>query len=433
MSQEASHSEFPSGAGDVALGVEQLIKETNEDLKNFRVEQSDLRSLISAVLNENRQLTGELGKYKKVVFSSSKEKLQERLHITNNALSNAIAQIEALKKEKHCLHTLQECSQRTIKNMETELESYRAQLSPGGIDEMAQTYTKTIKMLETRLSGQQEELRTQAKLIKVLHEHKQRCGEQIDQLQCQLKDRLHHVDIREDNQTKVTSLQKKLREFEKSLLQTRTLLEESKKREVEAMRKVQDAITISEAAVHEKDEAEKRAESYKEEARNLAFNIGSIMDEAANRVDNEVTQLKTKLAEKDKIIASIREKHKSAIDILESRSNRLSLKYKEALKQNEMLEMQVQSCNKRLIELEQCTFHDETHNLQSKKDYESQMENYLHSYKELKSHYKELLQDLTNKFKAVIENLQREKCELQADNDMFKSGAVGDGIGKLSS
>lgn len=61
------------------------------------------------------------------------------------------------------------------------------------------------------------------------------------------------------------------------------------------------------------------------------------------------------------------------------------------------------------------------------------MENYLHSYKELKSHYKELLQDLTNKFKAVIENLQREKCELQADNDMFKSGAVGDGIGKLSS
>ncbi|XP_023169139.2 golgin subfamily A member 6-like protein 2 isoform X3 [Drosophila hydei] len=416
MSQEASHSEFPSsGAGDVALGVEQLIKETNEDLKNFRVEQSDLRSLISAVLNENRQLTGELGKYKKVVFSSSKEKLQERLHITNNALSNAIAQIEALKKEKHCLHTLQECSQRTIKNMETELESYRAQLSPGGIDEMAQTYTKTIKMLETRLSGQQEELRTQAKLIKVLHEHKQRC------------------DIREDNQTKVTSLQKKLREFEKSLLQTRTLLEESKKREVEAMRKVQDAITISEAAVHEKDEAEKRAESYKEEARNLAFNIGSIMDEAANRVDNEVTQLKTKLAEKDKIIASIREKHKSAIDILESRSNRLSLKYKEALKQNEMLEMQVQSCNKRLIELEQCTFHDETHNLQSKKDYESQMENYLHSYKELKSHYKELLQDLTNKFKAVIENLQREKCELQADNDMFKSGAVGDGIGKLSS
>lgn len=173
---------------------------------------------------------------------------------------------------------------------------------------MAQTYTKTIKMLETRLSGQQEELRTQAKLIKVLHEHKQRCGEQIDQLQCQLKDRLHHVDIREDNQTKVTSLQKKLKEFEKSLLQTRTLLEESKKREVEAMRKVQDAITISEAAVHEKDEAEKRAESYKEEARNLAFNIGSIMDEAANRVDNEVTQLKTKLAEKDKIIASIREK-----------------------------------------------------------------------------------------------------------------------------
>lgn len=93
------------------------------------MEQSDLRSLISAVLLENRQLTGELGKYKRVVWSSSSEKLQERLDITNNALTKAMDQIEALKKEKHCLNTLQECSERTIKNMEAELDSCRAQLS----------------------------------------------------------------------------------------------------------------------------------------------------------------------------------------------------------------------------------------------------------------------------------------------------------------
>lgn len=113
------------------MGVERLIKETNEDLKNFREEQSDLRSLISAVLHENRQLTGELGKYKRAVCSSSSEKLQERLDMTSNALTKAMDQIEALKKEKLCLHTLQECSQRTIKNMEAELDSCRAQLSQG--------------------------------------------------------------------------------------------------------------------------------------------------------------------------------------------------------------------------------------------------------------------------------------------------------------
>ncbi|XP_017874212.1 PREDICTED: golgin subfamily A member 6-like protein 22 [Drosophila arizonae] len=430
MSQEASHFEFPSGAGEVALGVERLIKETNEDLKNFRVEQSDLRSLISAVLLENRQLTGELGKYKRVVWSSSSEKLQERLDITNNALTKAMDQIEALKKEKHCLNTLQECSQRTIKNMEAELDSCRAQLSNGDNEQMVQSYNKAIKVLEGRLAAQQEELRTQAKLIKALHEHKQRCGEQIDHLQSQLKDRHRGEVTREDNQAKVTSLQKQIREFEKSLQHTRALLDESKKREIEAMRKVQDAIAISEAAVREKDEAEKRAASYKEEASNLAFNIGTIMDEAAKRVDNEVAQLKTKIAEKDKTIALIRERmktqmveHKTAIELFESRNNRLSLKYKEALRQNEKLEMQVESCNKRLIELEQCAFNDETHYLASKKGYESQIHDYMLSYKALKSHYKQVLNDLTKRFERVIE---KQKYELQADNDLL-SGAVGDG------
>lgn len=173
---------------------------------------------------------------------------------------------------------------------------------------MVQTYNKAIKVLEARLAAQQEELRTQAKLIKALHEHKQRCGEQIDHLQSQLKDRHHGEGTREDNQAKVTSLQKQIRDFEKALQHTRSLLDESKKREIEAMRKVQDAIAVSEAAVREKDEAEKRAESYKEEASNLAFNIGTIMDEAAKRVDNEVAQLKAKIVEKDKTIALIRDR-----------------------------------------------------------------------------------------------------------------------------
>lgn len=57
--------------------------------------------------------------------------------------------------------------------------------------------------------------------------------------------------------------------------------------------------------------------------------------------------------------------HKTAIELLESRNKRLSLKYNEALQQNEKLEMQVESCNKRLIELEQCAFNDETHHLAS--------------------------------------------------------------------
>lgn len=117
--------------------MERLIKETNEDLKNFRVEQSDLRSLISAVLSENRHLTGELGKFKKVMCTKSSENIQERLHFANDALVKAMAQIEALKKEQRSLQTLQECSQRTIKSMEIELNNYRALLPQGGNDQVS--------------------------------------------------------------------------------------------------------------------------------------------------------------------------------------------------------------------------------------------------------------------------------------------------------
>lgn len=113
---------------------------------------------------------------------------------------------------------------------------------------------------------------------------------------------------RDDEQMKISSLQKQLRELEKSLRYTQSLLDQSTKREALAMQKVQESLGLCDTAVQEKEEAEKRAEAYKEEATQLATNIGSIMDEAAKRVDSEVDQLKTKLVEKDKIICSLREK-----------------------------------------------------------------------------------------------------------------------------
>lgn len=158
------------------------------------------------------------------------------------------------------------------------------------------------------MAAQQEEIRTQADVIKALHAHKQRCGEQIQQLEFKLKSREQNSSAQEDYQNKITAQQKQLKEVEKSLRYTRTLLDQSTKREALAMQKVQESLALCDTAVLEKEEAEKRAEAYKEEATQLATNIGSIMDEAAKRVDSEVDLLKAKLVEKDKIISSLREK-----------------------------------------------------------------------------------------------------------------------------
>lgn len=120
----------------MAQCVERLIKETNDDLKNFRAEQSNLRAHISTVLDENQNLTSELSKYKQMMGSGDTKDIHQRLTFTGDALSKAMAQIESLQKERRCLLKMQECSERTINNMESELNSYRAQLPSENNDQV---------------------------------------------------------------------------------------------------------------------------------------------------------------------------------------------------------------------------------------------------------------------------------------------------------
>jgi len=55
----------------------------------------------------------------------------------------------------------------------------------------------------------------------------------------------------------------------------------------------------------------------------------------------------------------------------------------------------------------------------------------LHAYKDLKVHYIELINDLTKKFEVEFSRMQRENCELQAENEILRNGPAGDGIGKF--
>ncbi|KAM8704647.1 hypothetical protein ACLKA7_009155 [Drosophila subpalustris] len=435
MTQEANNNAFPSCAEEVAAYVEQLVRQTNEDLRNFRLEQSALHSHISSMLDDNQNLSSKLEKYHKMTIADDVEELKQQLCFSNDALSKAMAQIERFKKDRQCRDQIQECADRTIKNMETELQSYRTQLSKG---DNKHIYDKSIKFLEHKLSVQQEKINTQANLIQVLNEQKQHCAEQIQELQAELKLRKHDTDDREENEATITSLRKQLKDCEKSLQHSRALLEKSTKREKIAMLKVQEAIGVSEAAVREKEDAEKLAETYKEEAAHLATNIGSIMDEAAKRVDNEVEQLKSKLSKRDKTILSLRERlnsqvveHKSLVESLEDRYNRMTQKYVQTLKLNEKLETHVEDCNKRLIEMEQCTLKKEEHPLKNKNDNDPPLEYYLHAYKDLKAHYKNILNDLTKRFETEFQSIHKEKCELQAENEILRNGPAGDGVGKF--
>ncbi|EDV54230.2 uncharacterized protein Dere_GG12554 [Drosophila erecta] len=418
MTQQENKQAILSSVREMAEGVDRLVRD-----------QAHLKVHLNGVLDENRRLDHELAKCKSILARGDYQELKHRLLLSNNALDAAKKQVDELTKERNSLKSMHDFSKQTIETMEMDLKNYRVHLQLSGDDQVIQRYSKVVKMLEAKVVDQQNEIRTQAETIKALHDHKQHSGEQLLQLHAQLRDR-------EQSESKVSILQKQLKEYEVSLRHTHNLLMESTRRETNAMRKVEEAIILSEEANKEKMEATKLAEAYKEEFTQLATNIGTIMDEASTRVDVEVDQLKNMLKQKDTLIITIKEKlkkqavdHKSVVHMLETRNNRLEQKYKEVLKQNDKLEVELEVNCRRLGELERSlneVYGEDAHDARIKRHYESQMEHCLMEHKKMKAKYREGMEDITQRFESEIYKLREDNSLLLAENELLKSGAAGD-------
>lgn len=76
-------------------------------------------------------------------------------------------------------------------------------------------------------------------------------------------------------------------------------IEERYEREKCALQKVQEALSIAEAAVVDKEDAQKRERVVKEECDNLASTIGQVMDEAAKKVETDMDALRKRFSEKE--------------------------------------------------------------------------------------------------------------------------------------
>jgi len=120
----------------MAEGVERLVRDTNQDLRNFRQEQANMREHVNDMLDENRRLTSELAKCRNTLANGDYQDMKQRLLLTNNALDAAKKQVEELLKERKSLQAMQDFSKRTIENMELELRNYRVQLKQSGDDQV---------------------------------------------------------------------------------------------------------------------------------------------------------------------------------------------------------------------------------------------------------------------------------------------------------
>lgn len=117
--------------------MDRLVQATNEDLRLFQQEQAQLRDKIKEVVKDNNWLNSELARYQRLMAGGDYKDLSKRLKLTSEALETSKHQVEALLKERRSLLAMQDCSQRTISNMELELKRYRTQMQESGDEEVS--------------------------------------------------------------------------------------------------------------------------------------------------------------------------------------------------------------------------------------------------------------------------------------------------------
>lgn len=89
------------------------------------------------------------------------------------------------------------------------------------------------------------------------------------------------------------------KDLEQSLLASKQDVEERFKREQNALQKVQEALSIAESAVADKEEALRREQIVKEEYKDIASTIGQVMDEAARKVEKNMRAIKKDFADRE--------------------------------------------------------------------------------------------------------------------------------------
>uniref|UniRef100_A0A1A9WPG3 Uncharacterized protein n=1 Tax=Glossina brevipalpis TaxID=37001 RepID=A0A1A9WPG3_9MUSC len=410
-------------------------------------DQQQLQQQIQNILEENHRINSKLEILKSSTSTgpggndSRDDATREKL--TNDAYKNVKKQIDYLQTENNDLRLLHKNSQKTIANLEKEIQNYRNQLfQPASTCELKQKYSTAVKLLECTISSQKSELKEQASVIENLIDQKKSLHDQIEKLEKSLEEKEKQLAKMPEILETLAKLQDQLQQTTKhnivlqnSLKQTKTLVEERFKREQSALQKVQESLALAESAVAEKDNALRREKIVKEECDNIALTIGQIMDEAAHKVDKDMETMRKKHADKEKILIAEKDKlleeiqnQKKFNQILDTRCNRFQQKYKEAMKDNDRISQQLELTAKSLCEMEDrinlnnnvSLKNGDERNKKIMEDQEKELRHYIETNKQLKEKYRLALNEMTNDFKQEIYRLQNEVTAVKTENEMLK-------------
>ncbi|KAM7363589.1 uncharacterized protein ACRADG_000438 isoform 2-T2 [Cochliomyia hominivorax] len=414
-------------------------------------EQQHLQKQIQEILVENSLINSKLEVLKgaatsnitsstiRTVGESRDDATREKL--TNEAFQNVKKQIDYLQAENNDLRSLNKNYQKSIENLEQEIQNYRNQLfNPAAVCEVKHKYTTAIKLLESTIINKNSELKEQSQIIENLFSQKKQFRDHIEKIEKSLEEKNRELEKLAETKENIEKLQEQLRETEahnkelqKSLKISRQSIEERHKREQSALQKVQEALNIAEAAVADKEEALKRERVFKEECDNIASTIGQVMDEAARKVEKDMEAIKNKYTEKEKLLNEEKEKlnaeiqnQKKFIQILDTRCNRFQQKYRDAINDNANLSQQIEQTTKELglmeEKLKQLEYEKNEVILHRRSiDQENEIQQYVKNNRVLKDRYITIINDLTENFEKKIYNLQDEVARLKAENQVLKN------------
>lgn len=86
-------------------------------------------------------------------------------------------------------------------------------------------------------------------------------------------------------------------DLERRLTQTNAALRQHLDRETQALQKVQEVLQVADAAIAEKEAAQKRALEVRDECDHLATTIGQVMQEASTRCEQDMAERQARNAE----------------------------------------------------------------------------------------------------------------------------------------
>lgn len=312
-----------------------IVRSIKEDFEHHKREHRALKDQLITLVEENKNLQDHL------LRSSNKNPSHVKTDESHQIIDKLKSQIKVLNNEKQNLEELWRTSQRTVSTLETEVAHYRQQLSnPTSVYALKQEYVRRMKEMEINIKDVQSKLDKEVGVNTELKRGKAEADSKANDLEAkfnqillqkkQIIDKCMKTEMNLANaRSQINALMKEKFQLESQLQLANKTIKDHISKETEALTKVQEALSVAESALIEKDACLAREKESREEVDYLARTIGQVMEEAAKKVDDDIESIRKEHAKEIERLEEILAKNKNALENQCKKTKSAETKYKE--------------------------------------------------------------------------------------------------------